>query len=66
MKLFDLSRLHQFRKRWRKKNGHNYTYPLNIFQEDNVYVGNYTYGGILVYNDVRNLKLRIGNFSLRY
>lgn len=62
MKLFDLSRLHQFRKSWRKKNGHNYTYPLNIFQEDNVYVGNYTYGGILVYNDVRNLKLRIGNF----
>lgn len=51
-----------FRKKWRKSNTHNGTYACNIFDDSTVHVGNETYGGILVFNDVPTQNLIIGNY----
>lgn len=51
-----------FRKKWRKANTHNETYACNIFDDSTVHVGNGTYGGILVFNDVPAQNLIIGNY----
>lgn len=51
-----------FRKKWRKANAHNGTYACNIFDNNTVRVGNGTYGGILVFNDVPTRNLIIGNY----
>lgn len=51
-----------FRKKWHKTNTHNETYACNIFDESTVRVGNGTYGGILVFNDVPTRNLIIGNY----
>ncbi|MGO4930979.1 DapH/DapD/GlmU-related protein [Streptococcus alactolyticus] len=51
-----------FRKKWRKANAHNGTYACNIFDNNTVRVGNGTYGGILVFNDVPDINLIIGNY----
>ncbi len=48
-------------KKWRKLNKHNETYPSNIFNIENVVVGNKTYGDLYVGNDT-NSKLMIGNY----
>lgn len=53
---------YMFRKRWRKKNGHNLTQPMNLFNPDCVHVGQYTYGGINLDNYNINNKLIIGAF----
>lgn len=51
-----------FKKKWRKHNSHNETYPVGIFNERLVMVGRKTYGRLYVsmFND--NYKLKIGNF----
>lgn len=51
-----------FIKKWRKKNNHNTTNPINIFFMDMVTVGKGTYGSlnILTYNT--KSKLNIGNY----
>lgn len=51
------------KKLWREKNRHNKTEILNIFNFDNVIVGNYSYGHLYVeqWNDFSK-KLLIGNF----
>jgi acetyltransferase-like isoleucine patch superfamily enzyme len=56
-------KLEGFKKKWRKLNPHNSTIPKNIFNINNVKVGNKTYGTIevLSWND-RNEGLIIGNF----
>lgn len=51
-----------FRKKWRKINTHNGTNACNIFDDSTVHVGNGTYGGILVFNDVPTRNLIIGNY----
>lgn len=51
-----------FRKKWRKVNAHNGTYACNIFDDSTVRVGNGTYGGICVFNDVPTCSLIIGNY----
>lgn len=51
-----------FRAKWRSKNQHNYTYPINIFNPEKVIVGNATYGGIRVLNHGIDEILKIGNY----
>lgn len=58
----DKIHLYFFRKRWRKKNGHNTTIALNEFITDCVSVGEYTYGGLRIINYNENEKLKIGNY----
>ncbi len=50
------------RKKWKKRNPHNQTYPCGVFPVEQVEVGKGTYGGIdvMVYS-LKN-KLRIGNY----
>lgn len=54
--------LYRFRKKWRKRNRNNSTYAKNEFKIESVLVGNGTYGGIYVLNDVPTQKLIIGSF----
>lgn len=51
-----------FKKKWRKMNPHNKTYPERIFNISNVTVGKHTYGGIdaLIFDE--KTKLKIGNY----
>lgn len=51
-----------FNKRWRKRNGHNYTFMCNIFNIDKVHVGKKTYGGLTVYMHNEINTLVIGNY----
>ena len=56
-------RLIWFRRKWRKLNNHNYTYPRNIFPIDIVKVGKYSYGPLNVRTwGAENERLIIGNF----
>lgn len=49
-------------KLWRKKNAHNFTTNGLIRKPENVEVGNGTYGNLVVYNDVNDVYLKIGNY----
>lgn len=51
-----------FQTKWRKKNRHNSTIPVTIFDPDCVFIGRYTYGNLnaLTYNKAN--KLIIGDF----
>lgn len=55
-------RLALFRLRWKKKNPHNKTVPMNCFREELVYIGKHTYGGLHVLTYSMENKLRIGSF----
>ena len=59
--LGQIKELEKFRNIWKSKNRHNYTKPINIFDMNNVTVGNYTYGDLRVLNDTDS-ELIIGNF----
>lgn len=52
---------HRFKKKWRKRNLNNFTTVNNIFQIQNVIVGNYSYGAI-EFRAITNNKLFIGNY----
>jgi acetyltransferase-like isoleucine patch superfamily enzyme len=50
-------------REWRRRNLHNETYPINIFDIDKVIVGKLTYGGLEVLSwDAENEKLYIGKY----
>ncbi|MCR9981987.1 CatB-related O-acetyltransferase [Vibrio alginolyticus] len=53
----------KFRKKWRKKNPHNFTIADSLFPMENVFIGDKTYGNIRVmdYGDNCN-KLSIGSY----
>ena len=51
-----------FTSRWRKKNTYNSTMPINRFNEKNVEVGKYTYGGLYVLSFDDSQQLKIGSF----
>ena len=51
-----------FKRKWRKKNSHNYTNAESIFVLENVTVGKGTYGPINVQHFYRPSKLSIGNY----
>lgn len=55
-------RLKIFKKKWRRLNSHNYTSVSRKFPIHCVEVGQYTYGNLAVYNDVEEVKLKIGSF----
>ena len=48
--------------KWRAHNKHNGTYPITIFDEEAVNVGNMTYGELYVLKYGKEGKLRIGHF----
>ena len=51
-----------FRRKWRKLNPNNYTVANNIFNAENVSVGNYTYGMLTILNDRKDINITIGSF----
>lgn len=53
--------LYIFRKNWRIKQKNNSTYAINEFDPELVRVGDYTYGGLKIYNDT-DAMLRVGYF----
>lgn len=57
-------KLFKLRKRWRKKNKHNFTTILKCFDINRVVVGNETYGKINanIYDSNNDIVLKIGNF----
>lgn len=57
-----LFKLGIFKRKWRRKNKHNFTSPKVVFNIDHVVVGNGTYGPIEVYSFGTNHKLIIGNY----
>ena len=50
------------RTKWKRKNKHNKTYIVNNFKQDNISVGNGTYGGLKVLDLAGERKLSIGNY----
>lgn len=61
-RLFEVLNLFIFKKQWKKINSHNYTYAINKFNLETVEIGNKTYGPIELYNDVPNIKLKVGSY----
>lgn len=55
-------KLFTFQRKWRKKNRHNQTDAMNIFDLNCVSVGKNTYGLLNVYCDSNLNKLTIGNY----
>lgn len=51
-----------FRKKWRKSNLHNKTIAYNMFDPASVKVGKGTYGSVMLFNDLRERVLVIGNY----
>lgn len=61
--LRDLLKQHYLRKKWRKKNRHNFTSYKEIFGNmDKVHIGRYTYGEIYVLSPNASNELFIGDF----
>lgn len=54
--------LYKYRANWRKLNQHNMTVAANLFAQDAVSVGKFTYGSIKVLNYGTKEKLQIGNY----
>lgn len=62
-KAMEITKLYFFRRKWRNENKHNFTNAKNIFDSNQVKVGQYTYGDILAENFKRNdVNLTIGNY----
>lgn len=61
--LADYIKLFFFRREFRKKNSHNLTHAINIFNLCHVEIGKWTYGGIQI-NDwgKEDYKVKIGNY----
>lgn len=55
-------KLNSFKRKWVRKNQHNQTIPMNIFDVDTVSVGNHSYGELNVVSFSSDTKLRIGNY----
>ena len=57
-------KLFLFKKKWKRLNRHNKTYPQNLFPLSAAEVGRYTYGGIriLAFGEGDDYKVRIGDF----
>lgn len=49
-------------KKWRKQNANNFTTYGLVRKPENVEVGRGTYGNLVVYNDVDEAHLKIGNY----
>ncbi len=51
-----------FKRKWRKKNFHNETFPVNLFNPEYVIVGKKTYGELYVSMQSHKSKLIIGDY----
>ena len=60
--LYKQIKLNAMKRKWRKKNPHNMTVPVSIFNIDNVEVGKKTYGRLKVIDFANDNKLKIGNY----
>ena len=60
--LYKQIKLNAMKRKWRKKNPHNMTVPVSIFNIDNVEVGKKTYGRLKVIDFANEHKLKIGNY----
>ncbi len=47
---------------WKLKNKHNHTSLGRMSNIDNIHIGNYTYGKINIYNDLKDIHLNIGSY----
>ncbi len=54
--------LNTFKRRWRRCNRHNGTFPMNVFPIDLVSVGNASYGELNVVTFDEKTHLKIGNY----
>lgn len=63
LKLKNKKKFNNFLQKYKAKNSHNFTFPINIFNLDNVSIGKSSYGPICVF-DYGNVdaKVKIGNF----
>lgn len=58
-----LIKIFKFKRKWKKKNIHNDTLPVNLFNLNSVQVGNYTYGLLNVIEQNKGQAiLKVGNF----
>ncbi len=55
-------KLFLFKKKWKKMNKHNSTYPLDLFPQSSVEVGRYSYGGLKILTFGEGCKVKIGDF----
>lgn len=55
-------RLQKLRLLWKKKNKHNFTRPVNLFDINCVNIGRYTYGDIRIVNYNNISRISIGEF----
>lgn len=56
-------RFKKYKRKWRRINSNNYTVPKDIYPDELIQIGNYSYGEINVdYYSVSNEKLLIGHF----
>lgn len=54
--------LNTFKRKWRRNNQHNGSFPMNVFPEGLVTVGTATYGELYVETFNENSHLKIGNY----
>ena len=62
MRIKSLLNKYLFRKKWKKLNPNNNTFPVGLFNPEIVTVGKWSYGPIDVRSDVKGRKLVIGSF----
>lgn len=62
MFLIDKYKLRKYRKYWKEKNKHNFTYPVSIFNDKLISIGKGTYGPIDVLISNLDSKLVIGDY----
>jgi len=63
-KIFKRINFYMFYRKFRKKNAHNHTIPLNIFEINDVVIGKHTYGNLNIRSFIKDKgeKLSIGNY----
>ena len=60
--IIKMIKLFFFKKKWRMENGHNATYPLDLFPLSVAIVGRYSYGGLRILTFGEGNKVIIGDF----
>ncbi|MCI9362449.1 MAG: CatB-related O-acetyltransferase [Hungatella sp.] len=61
-RLIRMIKLLIFKRKWRKINKNNSTYPLDLFPISSVLIGRYSYGGIKILTFGEEYQVKIGDF----
>ena len=61
-RIIEKIRLCYFKLKWKFRNRDNFTSVVRIFPPNTVEVGKRTYGRLLIYNDIKERKLKLGSF----